>query len=209
MRKKILFSDLDATLLNDQKEIPNDTQKAVDEMLRQGYLFAACTGRPLRSARAVARQYGLDQAGCYIARYNGGVIYDPSNDHMISYASIPLAVVNRMFLQAERAGLYIHTYDSKDDTVLTYRHGPQLEAYTAHTKLPFRAGPDVLDKLADPPAKMIVMDLENHQRLQQFQEENAGWTRELLNSFFLVHSTWNIVRQGFPKDLRFKNSAPI
>ena len=63
MRKRILFSDLDATLLNDQKEIPKETKQALEAMLAQGDLFAVCTGRPLRSAQAVARRYGLDKEG--------------------------------------------------------------------------------------------------------------------------------------------------
>ena len=204
MTKKILFSDLDATLLTDQKEIQKDTRQALQELLAQGDLFAACTGRPLQSARAVARQYGLDQAGCYIVAYNGGVIYDPSKDRIISYASVPLTTVHRLFLQAERAGLYIHTYDRKDDTVLTYRHRPPLDAYTAHTKLPFRIGKEVLEKLTDPPAKMIVIDLESHQRLQRFREENAEWSRELLNSFFSCEQYLEYCPAGISKGAAVK-----
>lgn len=184
MRKRILFSDLDATLLNDQKEIPKETKQALEAMLAQGDLFAVCTGRPLRSAQAVARRYGLDKEGCYLVSYNGGVIYDPSKGQMISYASIPPAAVQRLFHAAQQAGLYIHTYDRTDDTVLAYRRSPQLDAYTAHTKLPFRTGPDILDTITGPPAKMIVIDLENYQRLQRFQKENEAWAGELMNSFF-------------------------
>ncbi len=204
MKKRILFSDLDATLLNDQKEIHKDTKQALQAMLAQGDLFAACTGRPLRSALAVARQYGLDQEGCYIVSYNGGVIYDPSKDQIISYASVPLAVVKRLFLQAEQAGLYIHTYDRKDDTVLTYRDSPQLCAYTSHTKLPYRTGLDVLEKLTDPPAKMIVVDLEDHQRLQKFQKDHAAWSEAFLNSFFSCEQYLEYCPAGISKGSALK-----
>lgn len=204
MVKKILFSDLDATLLNDQKKIPQDTRDAIDEMLERGHFFAACTGRPLKSARMVARQFGLDREGCYLVAYNGGVIYNPSQDQIISYASIPLAVVRRLFAQAERAGLYIHTYDRKDDTVLTCRHTPHLDAYTGHTLLSFKAGPDVLDNLTDAPAKMIVIDLESHQRLQQFQEENAQWSGEMLNSFFSCEQYLEYCPAGISKGAAVK-----
>ncbi len=131
---QILFSDLDATLLNDQKQIEPGTKAAIEQMLSRGAFFAICTGRPLASARAVAKQFGLDQKGCYIAAYNGGVLYDPSKDKVLSYASIPLSVVREMFARAGRAGLYIHTYDRNDDTVLTYKDTPKLSYYTNHTK---------------------------------------------------------------------------
>ncbi len=108
---RILFSDLDATLLNDNKEIEAGALDAIDALLSQGDFFAICTGRPLASARAVACKAGLERSGCYIVSYNGGVIYDPSRDQIVSYASIPLSVVRRLFEKAQQAGLYIHTYD--------------------------------------------------------------------------------------------------
>lgn len=181
---KILFSDLDATLLNDKKEIEADTKVAIDEMLCQGHLFAVCTGRPLASARAAAKQFGLDRQGCYIVAYNGGVIYDPTLDKIISYASIPIPVVRKMFAQAQQAGLYIHTYDRMDDTVLSAHSGPELDAYTGHTKLRSKTGPDVSEHLTKEPAKMIVISLEHYERLERFQKENAEWSKEVLNSFF-------------------------
>ena len=184
MEKKILFSDLDGTLLNDQKEIESGTKEAIDEMLKQGHLFAICTGRPLASARAVAQQFGMERKGCYIAAYNGGVLYDPSQDHVISYASVPLEAVRRMFLETERAGLYMHTYDRKDDTVLTLRATSETDVYTGHTRLPLRTALDMPQQLTQAPAKMIVASLDSHERLVSFQKENAAWTEGVLNSFF-------------------------
>lgn len=183
-KRKILFSDLDATLLNDKKEIEPHTRKAIEKMRKQGHIFAICTGRPLSSAKAVARQFRLDQKGCFIVAYNGGVIYDPASGNIISYESIPLPVVQRMFKEAEKAGLYIHTYDRKTDTVMTYQRTPELETYIGHTKLPPKVGPDILLNLTDEPAKMIVICLTDNQRLQQFQEMNAEWSKNILNSFF-------------------------
>lgn len=204
-RQKILFSDLDATLLNDRKEIEKGTRAAIDAMLAQGHLFAACTGRPFASALKTVRQFGLDTKGCYIVSYNGGAIYDPSCDKMISYASIPLPVVRRMFAEAQKAGLYIHTYDGNQaDMVLACREGPQLQAYTAHTKLPYRAGADVLDTLTDAPAKMIVISLDDSERLAQFQKENAGWAAEHLNSFFSCEQYLEYCPAGISKGAALK-----
>ncbi len=181
--KKALFSDLDGTLLNDQKEIEESTRAAISGMLKQGHIFVLCTGRPLASAKRVAGQFGLDTPGCYIAAYNGGVLYDPVQDHIISYASIPLPYVHRMFAQAKAAGLYVQTYDRKD-TVLANGYTKELDSYIQHTKLAPKAMGDVLEGLADPPAKMIVISHESHEDLRRFQEENAAWTAEVMNSFF-------------------------
>ena len=87
-QRKILFSDLDGTLLTDQKEIEKGTREAVEELLAQGHVFALCTGRPLASARKVAKQFGLEKKGCFVIAYNGGVLYDPGQDQIVYYASI-------------------------------------------------------------------------------------------------------------------------
>ncbi|MDE7311827.1 MAG: Cof-type HAD-IIB family hydrolase [Eubacterium sp.] len=201
---QILFSDLDATLLNDQKEIEPGTKAAISKLLERGAFFAVCTGRPLASARAVAKQFGLDQKGCYLAAYNGGVLYDPAKDQVVSYASIPIPVVRRMFALAERAGLYIHTYDRRNDTVLTYRNAPELEYYTKHTKLAPRVGMDVLETLCGEPAKLIVAGLSCHERLVRFQEEQAGWADEHLNSFFSCEEYLEYCPAGISKGAAVK-----
>lgn len=202
---KILFSDLDATLLNDKKEIEPHTKALIQEMLNQGNKFAICTGRPLSSARMVARQTGLTGSGCYIAAYNGGVLYDPSEEKMISYASIPLPVVRQMFQKAQQAGLYIHTYDRRDDTVLACRHTSEMEAYIGHTKLPPRTGMDILEQMTDEPGKMIVISMDDHERLVQFQKEQAGWSKDILNSFFSCEQYLEYCPAGISKGAAVKN----
>lgn len=72
MNKKVFFTDLDGTLLNDQKEITPGNQAAIDEALCRGHKVVITTGRPLASARIQAERLGLTKEGCYIVTYNGG-----------------------------------------------------------------------------------------------------------------------------------------
>lgn len=180
--RKILFSDLDGTLLNDRKEIEDGTKAALEEMLQRGHYFAICTGRPLASAKNVARQYHLDKKGCYIVAYNGGAIYDPIEQKVISYASVPLALAKKLYEKAEEAGLYVQAYDHAD-TVLTRRKTPELEFYTNSTKSAWKTGIEVSD-LKEEPSKVLVINLDSHEKLVQFHEANADWTKDRMNSFF-------------------------
>ena len=47
---KLLFLDLDGTLLNDKKEINKADMDAIDEMISKGHKVIINTGRPLYSA---------------------------------------------------------------------------------------------------------------------------------------------------------------
>lgn len=48
---KILFADIDGTLLNDQKEIPKENMTAIQKALDLGHYVVVATGRPLDSAK--------------------------------------------------------------------------------------------------------------------------------------------------------------
>ena len=73
---KIIFSDLDATLLRDDKTISPRDMESIHRAIRQGHKFVVATGRSFESALAVTESLKLDLPGCYIASYNGGQIYD-------------------------------------------------------------------------------------------------------------------------------------
>lgn len=182
---KILFSDLDGTLLDDQKNIEATAKEAIAAMLQAGCYFAACTGRPLSSVRQVMRKNNLDGKGCYIVAYNGGVVYEPATDKIISYTAMPCAKAHRLFQKAEQAGFYVHTYDRNDqDTILTLAHRPELDYYVSQTGLSWKTGRQWVDSFAFEPPKMIVASLTDHEGLVQFQKENAYWTDLCMNSFF-------------------------
>ena len=48
---KLLFTDLDGTLLTDDKRILDADMAAIDAMLSRGHKLVLCTGRPLTSAK--------------------------------------------------------------------------------------------------------------------------------------------------------------
>ena len=71
---KILFTDLDGTLLNDEKEVTAGNQAAIDRALEQGHKIVVTTGRPLASGLDIAERIGLTKEGCYVIAFNGGQI---------------------------------------------------------------------------------------------------------------------------------------
>ena len=74
--KKMIFLDLDGTLLDDQKNVPEYNMSAIKEALKQGHKVIICTGRPLCSAKKQFPVLGMEGEGCYAITYNGGLIYD-------------------------------------------------------------------------------------------------------------------------------------
>ena len=107
---KILFTDLDGTLLNDEKQIPEINSTAVKQTLLKGNAVVICTGRSYFSAKKFVDKLGLDQKGCYAILYNGGMIYDCCTGAILYKNTMPMSYVKYIFEQAARFDLYCQTY---------------------------------------------------------------------------------------------------
>ena len=60
---KILFTDLDGTLLNDEKQIPEVNSTAIQKTLQKGNAVVICTGRSYSSAKKFVDRLSLNQEG--------------------------------------------------------------------------------------------------------------------------------------------------
>ena len=109
MNHKILCVDLDATLLCDDKSITQKNREAIHRMLEAGHYIALATGRPVETAREVARELGLNTPGCYMIAFNGAVLYDCAADRVLLKRSLPIEIVQELFdMQNVRACMCRH-----------------------------------------------------------------------------------------------------
>ena len=73
---KILFLDLDDTLLNHNKEITEGNRTAIQEAVKAGHRIVLASGRPLLAVLPIAAELKLQGEGTYVLAYNGAEIYD-------------------------------------------------------------------------------------------------------------------------------------
>ena len=78
---KLIASDLDGTLLNEDKTIASENLEAIKKAREQGVLFTIATGRPLPSTK---RYYEITGADVPMILYNGALIYDGKTGKTIS-----------------------------------------------------------------------------------------------------------------------------
>ena len=182
MNNKILFADLDGTLLNDGKYVTERNRAAIRKMLDKGHYLVLATGRTVESGRIVARELGLTLPGGYMIAFNGSVLYDCSADRTLMKRSIPVEVVQELFERAERAGIYIQTYNNTD--IITTKHTRELDSYRASNRLSYKLCDNVLDLLDEEPQKVLLIDLYKRERLETFQKRNEKWAEGKCSSFF-------------------------
>lgn len=197
MSTKILFTDLDGTLLDDKKEITPGNQKAVNEALEQGHKIVISTGRPLPSALAQAEKLGLVREGCYAITYNGAQIYDICNQKTVYAKTLPLELVNPLFEAARKTGIHIQTYDSKQ--ILALEENDALKRYSSSTGLGYKIVDDIEEALQSNPYKLIAISFEEPEKLKEFQEKELKKYGDILDSFFSNDNYLEIVAKDISK----------
>ncbi len=136
MKHKILFTDLDETLLNRDKTISKENRDAIARMLEQGHDFVLMTGRPIATARIAVKELGLTFPRCYMVAFNGAVVYDCVADRILAERTLPMEVAKDVILEAHKAGIYVQSY--QQDTILAETHGRELDFYLKNARMKYR-----------------------------------------------------------------------
>lgn len=67
---------------------------------------------------------------------------------------------------------------------MTVRHTRELDYYRRKSGLSYKLSDNVLDVLEEEPQRVLLIALENRERLRRFQRDNLAWERGKCNSFF-------------------------
>lgn len=84
---KLIAIDLDGTLLNSDKKIPEENIKAIQKAAQAGVKIVLCTGRPKSGILPYFEKLGLTDEE-YIIMNNGCTIYNTKNWELVSYAQV-------------------------------------------------------------------------------------------------------------------------
>lgn len=84
--KVIIMTDLDGTLLDDNKKVSDKDLAAIDEFRKGGGIFTVATGRGVAMARRVVDMLEID-APCVI--FNGAAVYDFRVKRFLWHSSMP------------------------------------------------------------------------------------------------------------------------
>lgn len=202
MDTRILFTDLDGTLLNDEKEVTAGNHAAIDEALAHGHKIVISTGRPLVSAKMQAERIGLTREGCYAITYNGSQIYDMYHQKTVYGHAIPVALAAPLFHKAAEMNLHIQTYSSTH--ILSEYENEDLHMYARINQIPFRIVDDITAALEGDPFKLIAVSRDAHDKLLRFQEYVSRTYPDILDTFFSNDMYLEIVPIGISKGFAVK-----
>ena len=179
---KILFTDLDGTLLNNNSEVSEGTKAFLDEFLAAGNKLVLSSGRPKDSVLEVKNNAGLTQSGILLICSNGALVYDCDHKEAILERTLPLSYVSHLQKEADAMGLHIQTYTR--DSIVCHSEDEEIRYYRRKIHLPLILADDFTDVLTDEPYKMLVLDLYNHDHLTAFCNRIADWAEDKIRYIF-------------------------
>ena len=186
---KILFTDLDGTLLTDDKRISDTDMRSIRAMIDAGHKFVMTTGRPLTSVKQLAEQYGFLEPGFFLVGFNGGLIYDCGAKKPILTRYIPVDEVKAIMDAAHAHGMHAHTYSG--DLVVSEYETEQLKTYCRLMKMDYVVVKDIreyygefINVVVKPPIKVNIITPFDHSSLVDFRAEMRKTTAGKLFDVF-------------------------
>ncbi len=164
--RKILFTDLDGTLLNDDSLVVGDMKKALDEMTKAGHILVLSSGRPLESILEVKRNARIDYPGVYIIATNGTLIYDCDNKKTVRNLTVSFDDVAAVWKMAEECKMHIQTYS--DTHIICAREDEEIKFYRRRIHMPLLLSGNPSSVLKKEPNKLLAIDLYDHERIAAF-----------------------------------------
>ncbi len=201
--RMIFFTDLDGTLLSDDKTISEGNRAAIREFTAAGGRLVITTGRAVESVAHFAKELSLKETGGYIAAFNGALICDCASDRVLLRHAVPLEVIQELCDEAEKAGIYAQTFC--DGKVLAARPGPELERYCRNNRMESVVTDQVAEYInahpaqgtAAGPQKVMLIALGERERLVRFRGEHMAWEEGRCSSVFsspdyLEYCPWGV-----------------
>lgn len=194
--KKIMFFDMDGSLLNDDKDISPLTRKALFESVQRGNICALATGRHIESIKRVVQNLEIDSIVKYIAAFNGSLIWDKDKDEVISRTFLSDEIANGAAQIMREEKVHFHSYSETD--LLAERVTPELEKYSGYVKLPYTIVDDAI-KASGKSYKIVAMDLNDRSRLEKVRQRIDEKFGDKVQTFFSCDTIMEIMPPGAGK----------
>lgn len=166
---KILFSDMDGTLLLSNSTVSPAMKEGIRRMTAAGHHLVLSSGRPLPSILEVCKLCDLKFPNMYIISNNGALVYDCENRRNILEYRIAQPDIATIVKMAGEAGIHIHGYT--DTEVVCYHDNAELQFYTRRIHLPLVCVDDIAAALPQGSYKLQMIHLTDRTVLEHFRDK--------------------------------------
>ena len=195
--KKIIFFDLDDTLLTIDKLVTDDNKKAIQEALAAGHFVTVTTGRSIAGGKMIADSIGLNQPGCFLLCFQGSMLYDLYENKLLMTNGIAYEDGIHLMKKLDEAGIFYMTYDK--DQMYAPRECQELIDYNHVTHEKYHIFKDYTELQTVSMPKIIAIDYHNYEKLKDFQASFRPYEPGHFDSFFSCFEFLEYCNEGSNK----------
>lgn len=156
MKIKLLASDIDGTLVNDEKEILEQTKQDLQLFMKRGGVFVLASGRPTHGIARYIEELELRRYGGYVISYNGARTFSVRTGELLSQKSISPEVYPAIFDAAEDLNLPLTAYSAHDVAVTEKANDDYFKMETTVNRLEIQRVPSLRETLTWPTPKFLI-----------------------------------------------------
>lgn len=196
MDKKIVFLDIDGTLVNSEKKITKATKDSLMRIQKAGVKLAIASGRPSKGVIPYAEELELEKYAGYILPFNGGNIINYQTKEVVYSNTLSMDVLKKAYELSKEYGLELITY--RGDVILSETDdNPYLLIESTINKMDVEKVDCVYDAVVEPPVKCLLLgDGDYLGKIENEIREKIGENANVFRSepFFM-----EVVPQGIDK----------
>lgn len=201
-KRKLIVSDVDGTLLNDEGHVTPRTSEAIAQLKDKGHIFTIATGRQYGATRSLLNtipwldSYIITTNGASVKHIRTGeVFYNESIDPDIAKQIVNICLSNNSFFRIYSDQ---EMYAISTEPFIEYLR-EEMENYPTHLKYTITTGTDPYEMLARGGALKVGL---RHMRGEPYGADTLA-IKELpgIDMYKSYRSTYDIVKKGISKAL--------
>jgi Cof subfamily protein (haloacid dehalogenase superfamily) len=194
---KILFTDIDGTLLNSSGIVSTENREAIQKCIAEGNRVVLTSGRSVRGQKVVLDQLGATD-GMYMIGFQGGLLYDFNADKLMYEKFLDGEVASKILKMAEDMGIHAHAYAAEG--IYTPGYTDTFRKYINITKengIEFSDPSEISDKKI---YKVLAASFEDETILYKFKEkiEKCDFISKI-DLIFSAATLFEIIPKGVSK----------
>ncbi|MBQ6240593.1 MAG: HAD family phosphatase [Firmicutes bacterium] len=171
---RLICADLDGTLLDDEKNIPEVNRKAIQRAREEGVRIVLTSGRPPHSLRRYTKELGLEREGEYCIATNGALLLECGSHRIIREATFGRAQLSFLLAIARQHTDILNPHMYYEEKVLVERQTEATKIYERLSGCRTTLVPDLSEYLDIPMTKMVFCGLEANDALTILQQSLEG-----------------------------------
>lgn len=179
MGYKMIFLDLDDTLLSSDLSISEENLLAIRKASEIGVKVVICTGRGIFSVKHIAEQFKIDWDNCYIICLNGGAVYRGFPPQLVSEKLFDNSIAGIVYETAEKYGVDVQIY--RGDKLIVEKVTERVNMYIQKLNADYI----LVDSVKNYDGKLAKMLLNGpNDKLLKIEKELAPKLEGKMNVFF-------------------------